>query len=152
MHCLPVAQLNVQNGAREGKGEEGKGREKEKASHQCAACPCLSISTRMPNCCASSDCTMPTAATAACGSWHVACTFMWQVNEPTTKYISSLSRRLYAKTFTATRLPIYYWLATCHMPQAAAGRQRFYAAVKKFHAKLIMFMQRHLHKQRQKAR
>lgn len=36
------------------------------------------------------------------------------------------------------------------MLQAVAGRQRFYTAVKKFHAKLIMFMQRHLHKQRQK--
>lgn len=85
-----------------------------------------------------------------CGVWLVACG-MWQVDGPATKHISSLSRRLYAKTFAVTRPPIYYWLhATCHMPQAAAGRQRFYAAVKKFHAKLIMFMQRHLYKQRQK--
>lgn len=60
-----------------------------------------------------------------CGVWLVACgmcTVMWQVNEPTTKYISSLSRRLYAKTFTATRLPIYCWLhATCRRQQQAGS-------------------------------
>lgn len=70
MHCLPVAQLNVQNGAREGKGgREGKG-EAEGIASMC----CLSLLiNKHANAKLLRQLRLHDANCGNCGVWLVAC-------------------------------------------------------------------------------